>query len=96
MLNQLILVGRVKNIEELDNELKVILSVTRTYKNVDGEYEVDNIPCILWNNIATNIKEYCNIGDVVGIKGRIQEKEGNIQLIAEKVTFLSNKKKEEE
>ena len=44
-----------------------------------------------------NISEYCHKGDIVGVKGRIQriDSTSELQLIAEKVTFLSSKPKED-
>lgn len=109
MLNQVILVGRlVRNpeVKETENNGKlsrITLAVPRSYKNINGEYETDFIDCILWKNIAENTAEYCKKGDVVGVKGRLQssvyEKDGQkiytIELIGEKVTFLSSKKSDE-
>ena len=101
MLNQIIVVGRLASnfeIEKLENGeyAKIVLAVPRSFKNADGEYETDFIEFILKGNIATNTKEYCKSGDVLGIKGRIQtvrvEDEYKIELIAEKVTFLSSRK----
>ena len=110
MLNQVVLVGRlVKDVEVRngDNNTKysfITLAIPRSYKNHDGIYETDFVECVLWNNIASNTAEYCKKGDIVGIKGRIESRniEENkinktvLQVIAEKVTFLSSKKKEEE
>ena len=106
MLNQIIIVGRLVQdleIKELENGKKVCnitLAVTRSYKNADGIYETDFIPCILWKGIADNVKDYCKKGDLVGIKGRLQSRQDDdkniIEVIAEKVTFLSNKKENEE
>ncbi len=109
MLNQTILVGRLTKdpeVQETENGKKrtsIILAVNRPYKNVDGTYDTDFIRCTLWNGIAQNTSEYCKKGDVVGVKGRIEsssyEKEGVIKysfdVVAEKVTFLSNAKSEE-
>lgn len=109
MLNQVVLVGRlVKDIEVRtgENDVKysfMTLAIPRSYKNHDGIYETDFIECVLWNNIASNTAEYCKKGDIVGIKGRLESriKEENninktiIQVVAEKVTFLSSKKEEE-
>lgn len=109
-MNQIVLVGRInKEIElkELENGGKVAnitLAVTRPYKNLEGIYETDFIDINLFNVIAENTKEYCKKGDLVGVKGRIETKEielnsektRQIVLIAEKVTFLSNKKEDEE
>ncbi len=98
MLNQIVLVGRVVSdleINETENERKFTslkLAVQRSYKNENGEYETDFIPCVLWNTIAVNTCEYCKKGDLVGIKGRMQNKEDRLEVIAEKVTFLSSRK----
>lgn len=101
MLNQIIVVGRLARDFEINKiesgeYAKIVLAVPRSFKNEDGEYERDFIEFILRGNIATNTKEYCKSGDVLGIKGRIQsvkvEDEYKIELIAEKVTFLSSRK----
>lgn len=103
MLNQVIIVGRLVEkpiVEENENGKKVCnitLAVPRSYKNADGEYDTDFIKCTLWNIIAENTVEYCDKGDLVGIKGRLQCLNGNeLQVVAEKVTFLSNNKTKEE
>lgn len=111
MLNNVILVGRLTanpEIVEIENNKKVttvILAINRNFKNADGLYDTDFIRCILWNNIASTTTEYCHIGDVIGIKGRLQtskyEDENKkvhyiMDVIAEKVTFLSTNKKHEE
>ena len=111
MLNQVVLVGRLTTNPEVitsQNGKKlssVTLAVQRPFKNTDGIYETDFIKCILWNGIASNTSEYCKSGDIVGIKGRLQvhsyETEDGTnrnvtEVIAEKVTFLSSQKKEEQ
>ena len=109
MLNQVVLVGRlVKDVEvrtgENDGKYSFItLAIPRSYKNHDSVYETDFVECVLWNNVASNTAEYCKKGDIVGIKGRIESrkveenkiKKTVIQVIAEKVTFLSSKKEDD-
>ena len=109
MLNQTVLVGRLVRDPELyetESGLKVssvVLAVPRSYKNKDGEYETDFIPCTLWRGIAENTAEYVKKGDLIGIKGHVQtrsyekddEKKYVTEIIAEKVTFLSSKRPEE-
>lgn len=101
MLNQLVIVGRIveDSLEvkkENDKELLTItLAVNRAYKNAEGIYETDFIPCILWGGVATNTAEYCRKGDIVGVKGRVQSVDGKLEVVAEKLTFLSSKKSEE-
>ena len=109
MLNQVVLVGRLVTEPELhitENEkenARLVLAVPRSYKNSTGEYDTDFLDCTLWTNVAENTVEYCQTGDMVGVKGRIQsrvfeDEDGNknkrTEIVAEKVTFLSSKKSE--
>lgn len=110
MLNQLVLVGRLvkkPELKEAESKKKyafVTLAVPRSFKNVNGEYDTDFIDCVLWDNVAANTVEYCNKGDIIGVRGRIQtrliEKDDTknyvLEVIAEKITFLSSKDKKEE
>lgn len=107
MLNQIILVGRLtKNItvNKSDKNVKVAtisLAIPRSFKNMEGNYDTDFVDCVAFENVALNTAEYCVKGDIVGVKGRVQSKivdrgdmkENIIEVIAEKVTFLSSKKK---
>lgn len=57
MLNQMILVGRVANLEVNDEGKAILmLAVPRSFKNADGEYETDILKCRLYGAIATNTK----------------------------------------
>lgn len=111
MLNQTVIVGRlVRNPElrETENGTKVTnitLAVPRSYKNAEGEHETDFVTCVLWKGIAENTAQYVRKGDLLGVKGRLQsrsyttandEKRYVTEVIAEKVTFLSSKPKEDE
>ena len=109
MLNQTVLVGRLVKDPELrqtDNGRKVTnitLAIPRSYKNVNGEYDTDFVSCVLWKGVAESTVEYCRQGDLIGVKGRIQSrnieledetKKQIVEVVAEKVTFLSSKSKE--
>ena len=108
MLNQIVLVGRLVRNPELSNfskgkYSKITLAVPRSFKNMNGEYETDFIDCTLWQGVAESTVNYCKKGDIVGVRGRLQsstyEKDGErkyvTEVIAEKVTFLTNKKPED-
>ena len=109
MLNQIVLVGRLARditVHKSDNGVKVAtisLAVPRSFKNSEGNYDTDFIDCVVFENIAENTKEYCKKGDVLGVKGRVQsrvvekdqKKEYLLEIVAEKVTFLSSNQKEE-
>ena len=112
MLNQIVLVGRLvrepelKKSEKNKEYMQITLAVPRSFKNVNGEYDTDFIDCILWDGVAKSTSEFCHKGDIVGVKGRVQSgivesedgtKKYYMDVIAERVTFLSsnNKSKEE-
>ena len=107
MVNQIILVGRLVKTPELeltDSGKKIstiTLAVPRTYKNLNGEYDTDFIDCTLWTGVAESTSEYCKTGDILGVRGRIQSriiekddgtKYKKMEIIAEKVSFLSSTK----
>ncbi len=109
-MNQVVLVGRlVENptVTETENGKKytyINLAVPRAFKSADGTYETDFIRCVLWNGVAANTSEYCHTGDILGIKGRLQnhkydDKDNNTkyvtEVIAERVTFLSTNHKKD-
>lgn len=105
MLNQIVLVGRLTRdvkINKTDSGKKIAnlgLAIPRSFKNMDGIYDTDFVDCILWDNVAINTSEYCHKGDIVGIKGRVQSraveedgvKKNILEVVAEKVTFLTSK-----
>ena len=97
MMNQLVLVGRLSNdIKKGKIEgkevIQISVTVPRSFKNADGEYENDVIPIILASNISNNVLEYCKKGDVIGVKGHIQASasSGKVFLYGDKITFLSS------
>ena len=108
MLNQTVLVGRLVRDPELHESetgnkvTSITLAVPRSYKNMNGEYDTDFISCVLFKGIAENASEYCHKGDLLGVKGRIQTRKVEdlesskqvVEVIAEKLTFLSSKKAE--
>lgn len=108
MVNSVMLVGRLAQdieLKKLDSGKEVInvaLAVNRSFKNPDGIYETDYFDCVLWEGLAKNASEYCKKGDTVGVRGRLQTdvyeidgiKRKAVQIIVEKLTFLSSKKTE--
>ena len=111
-MNQSVVVGRLVRDPELkttdngNSVTSVTLAVPRNYKNMNGEYDTDFLDCTLWTNVAENTSEYCQTGDMVGVKGRLQTriiqnedgtKKKRTEIIAERVTFLaqSSSNKEE-
>lgn len=110
MYNSTFMVGRLVDkpkIKEADNGKNfsnITLAVQRPYKNDKGEYDTDFVDCVLWGDVAKNTAEYCEKGDLVGIKGRLQtslyQKDGktnkSMEIIAEKISFLASTQKHKE
>lgn len=102
MINQVIICGRLAEDIKVEKDeknieiAKINIIVTRPFKNVDGIYESDVIPCVLWAGMISKAIEYCHKGDLLGIRGRLQIMDDKIQVIAEKITFLSSNKEKEE
>lgn len=114
MVNQIVLVGRIarppepRTTENGKRMATLTLAVPRNYKNSNGEYDTDFLDCTLWSSVAESTSEYCDTGDMIGIKGRVQTrivessdgtKRKKTEIIAEKVTFLTSnqqKRKNEE
>lgn len=105
MVNQIVLVGRIARTPEIRNTengkkmATLTLAVPRNYKNSNGEYDTDFLDCTLWSAVAESTSEYCETGDMIGIKGRLQTrvvespegtKRKKTEIIAEKVTFLTS------
>lgn len=106
MLNQIILVGRVVELPSIKESVNgnkyatLTLELDRPFKNSNGEYDIDIVNVILWKGIAETTTDVCKLGDVVGMKGRIQShsyetSEGQTRygydIIAEKISFLNKK-----
>ena len=109
MINKIVIVGRLSeevNVRELEDGKKVgvmKLSVPREYKNSDGNYDTDILESVVYGQMAESVGEFCQIGDVIGVKGRLsnvsnEEKDSgsSLKIIAEKVTFLQSRNKDKD
>lgn len=87
MLNRVMLVGRIRSFEDFG----ITIEVSRP----ETSASTDLIPCILMGNIASNTKEHCNIGDLVGVKGRLESQGVSLMVKVDKVSFLSSSRNED-
>lgn len=93
MLNQTMLVGRIIKISKEENVITI--GVPRSIKNVDGVYETDYFDIKVFGCIIEKASDYCKKGDIIGVKARLQvlnkeDEEDKIEIIGEKITFLSS------
>lgn len=108
MMNQFFGVGRLvaqPEVKESENGKKYAnftVAVPRSYKNADGVYDTDFLDVVSFGPVAESTAEYCQKGDTIGIKGRVEssvyenaegEKKKNIQIIADKISFLCSKER---
>lgn len=103
MLNQCILIGKVKKLPVIkqttngNSVAQLILECDRNFRNSDGTLSQDLFQVTLWKGIAEECVAACKENDLIAIKGRLQastyetEKHKlfyNAEVIAEKVSFL--------
>ncbi len=101
-MNNTMLVGRLVDtplIDYTENNKKYThfkLAITRPYKNIEGVYETDFIPVIVYDSMAENITTYCKKGDLIGVKGRLESRYNkntqntDIIVVPDRITFLSS------
>ena len=100
-MNNFMVVGRLVNDVELKEEngkkyADITLAIPRNYKNAEGIYETDFIHFTIYDSIALNTSEYCRKGDIIGVRGRMETRDNQLNLLVEKLTFISSKKNKEE
>lgn len=104
MINNVVLTGKVAELPRLQESAigikyaEIPLEVTRPFKNSNGIYDIDRIYVTLWRDIAEMACDVCKIGDILGIKGRIQSREISkdnrtyyiYEVVAEHVSFMTD------
>lgn len=110
MLNQIVLVGRIthdpeaKILQDGKKVMKFQMAVQRCFKNMHGDYDTDFITVTAWEGLASIVESYITKGVMLAVKGRIQSwqyeldenrKLNMLEIIAERVTYLSGGKKEQ-
>ena len=109
MNNQFIFIGRIcRNLvlKEVGSSkvLDVTLAIQRKFKNADGTYDTDFIKCKAFGKIAEHINEYCKVGDLISLSGRVQtgsytnqesKKVYTTDFVIYEMQFLTAGKKEE-
>lgn len=90
MFNSVTLVGRINFMNPECNILE-IKCIKQLYKNdIKVGIEEVYIPVIVSDLIMKQTKQYCNINDMIGIKGYLKNQDGRLMVMAEKITVLSH------
>ena len=85
MINTVVLAGRFLTLN------KDVMTMDITVTNKDDTYNI-SVPVLLSGTLLKHVKEMITSGDLIGIKGFIDNKNNTFICVAEKITFLSNKK----
>lgn len=106
-MNKFIGIGRTTKDIELSQTpngisvAKFTLAIPRTFRNKDGEKEVDFINCVAWQKAAENIQKFVKKGDQLAIVGRVEVRSYEAQdktkryvteVVVEEFEFLGGKK----
>jgi single-stranded DNA-binding protein len=92
MLNQVILIGKIKNITELSNKKELLLEVDRTFTDNEG-VKSDLFVCEVWNCLFNKMVSLCSIGDLVAIRGRVNYEEESFIINVENFLLLNKSNK---
>ena len=84
MLNNTIFVGKIKGV--LQNFIEVDV------RSKDNEDVYDTVPVELSKNLYDTIYKYSKLGDLIGVRGRLTNKDGKLVVAADRVTLLSSTK----
>ena len=66
------------------------VKVIRSYKDQNGIYLEDIIPCVMWTKTNKNVLFSFKIGTLVSIDGRIENIDNKLCIVVEQITYLSN------
>jgi len=78
MFNEIILIGKLVNppiVKETGNGIQlvtIVLDIERPYRNYLGVHEHDFIQCVLWKGLGQKVMDCCEVGNIIGVKGRLQ------------------------
>lgn len=85
MLNIVMLIGRYHSIGKVSEDVHILSLVI---PNEDGDI---TLPVTVNKTIADRINEFCNEGDLFGVKGVISVDNNQLCVIASKLSFISKK-----
>ena len=88
MINEVILVGKIKEIEEGAENQNLVLEVERPFNDNDGR-TWDVFTCKLWSAIFKKVLLSCKLGDLLAVKGRLITNEDKVFIMAENVVILN-------
>jgi single-strand DNA-binding protein len=105
-MNKIILVGRLTKDPEVRttsagfNTVNFTVAVNRNFKNKDGNYDADFLPCVAFRQTADFISKFFKKGNMICLDGRVQTRSYDAQdgskryvteVVVENVEFVGGK-----
>lgn len=84
-MNKIVLVGRLTRDPELRSTsagfstASFTVAVNRNFKNKEGGYDADFLPCVAFRNTADFISKFFKKGSMIGVEGRVQTRSYDAQ-----------------
>jgi len=105
-MNKIILVGRLTRDPEVRSTsagfatANFTVAVSRNFKNKDGNYDADFLPCVAFRNTADFVSKHFKKGNLIGVEGRVQTRNYDAQdgtkryvteVVVENIEFVGGK-----
>ena len=105
-MNKIVLVGRLTKDPEVRSTsagfstVNFTVAVNRRYKNKEGGYDADFLPCVAFRSTAEFVGKYFKKGSLIGVEGSVQTRSYDAQdgtkryvteVVVENVEFVGGK-----
>lgn len=105
-MNKIILVGRLTKDPEVRSTsagfttANFTVAVNRNFKNKEGNYDADFLPCVAFRNTADFVSKFFKKGNMISLEGRVQTRNYDAQdgtkryvteVVVENVEFVGGK-----
>ena len=105
-MNKIILVGRLTKDPEVRSTsagfstVNFTVAANRNYKNKEGQYDADFLPCVAFRQTADFISKFFKKGSMISLEGRVQTRNYDAQagtkrsvteVVVENVEFVGGK-----
>ncbi len=105
-MNKILLVGRLTRDPEVRSTstgtsiVNFTVAVSRNFKNKEGNYDADFLPCVAYRAQADFVSKYFKKGSLIGVEGRVQTRSYDAQdgskryvteVVVENIEFVGGK-----
>ena len=90
MYNLVTLIGRINFMNPECNTLEIKYNQPLYENDIKVGTEEVYIPVIVSDLMMKQTKQYCNINDMISIKGYLKNQDGILMVMAEKITVLAH------